>query len=265
MSIIDAIILGFVQGVTEFLPISSSGHLVIFSHILSIKDSFTFDVLLNFGTLIALIVFYRHRIWSIIVRMFGGKEWKLIIKAIIATIPAVMVGLLFNDFVKNIHNSIWIVIATLIIVGVLMIIFGKENIKADDREIEESVGWKVAGFTGLSQAFALIPGVSRSGITMLAGLKNNLSAARAAEFSFLLAIPIIGGSCVQTLLMGGGISFIQNNLAVFVVGNLVSFAAGLISVGFLIKLVSKRGLKDFGWYRIILAFSLVILLLFGVL
>lgn len=263
MSIINAIILGLVQGVTEFLPISSSGHLVIFSHLLGIDDSFTFDVLLNFGTLLALVIFYRKKIWSIILRIFSKSEWKLIFKVIVATVPAVFVGLFFSDIVKNLHNSIWVVVATLVIVGLLMVFFGKENEGADSRDIEQSVGWRTSIFTGISQAFALIPGVSRSGVTILTGLRSNLSAERAAEFSFLLAIPIIGGSCLKTLASDSGILFVQNNLSAFLVGNVVSFVAGLISVGFLIKYVSKKGLKVFGYYRIILAAALIALLFVG--
>jgi len=264
MSIINAFILGLVQGITEFLLISSSGHLVITSHLLGIGNAFTFDVLLNFGTLIALIVFYRKRIWSIIQKVLSGQEGLLVVKVIIATIPAVLIGLLFNDQIELIYGTVWVVIIMLVLVGVPMILFGKANKNADDREVERSVGWKTAISTGVVQALALIPGVSRSGITILAGLRSNLSAARAAEFSFLLAIPIIAGSSFQVLFSNGGIDFIQHNMLAFAVGNIVSFASGILAISFLIRLISKRGLKDFGWYRIVLAIILAILIVFGV-
>jgi undecaprenyl-diphosphatase len=146
-----------------------------------------------------------------------------------------------------------------------MILIGKANEGADEREVEKSVGWRLALKTGLAQALALIPGVSRSGITMLVGLRNNLSATRAAEFSFLLAIPIIAGASLMTLLSSDGIDFIQNNMAAFIVGNVVCFISGILAINFLIKLISKRGLRDFGWYRVVLAAILIILVLLGIL
>ena len=120
MSIIDAIVLGLVQGVTEFIPVSSSGHLVITSKLLGVGNSFTFDVLLNLGTLIALVIFYRKRIWSIIERIFKGKEWPLVAKLIVATIPAVIVGLVFNDVIEQLNDYIGIVVISLVTVGLLM-------------------------------------------------------------------------------------------------------------------------------------------------
>jgi len=265
MSIINAIILGLVQGLTEFLPISSSGHLVITSHFLGIGNAFTFDVLLNFGSLVALLVYYRVRIWSIIVKIFSGDEWNLVLKVIVATIPAVAIGLTFNNYIEQLNGMIWVVIAMLLIIGIPMIISGRANENADDREIERSVGWQLAAKTGIAQATALIPGVSRSGITILTGLRNNLSAERAAEFSFLLAIPIIAGASLKTLLSHDGIEFVKNNFAAFTVGNIVAFISGILAINFMIKLISKRGLKDFGWYRVILAVILAILLLVGAL
>lgn len=263
MSIINAIILGLVQGITEFLPISSSGHLVITSHLLGIGNAFTFDVLLNFGSLIVLIIFYRKRIWSIIVRIFSGKEWLLLAKVVIATIPAVTIGLLLNKQIEQLNGLVWVSIIMLIVVGIPMIIAGKTNKNADDREVEKSVGWKLSIKTGLAQALSLIPGVSRSGITILTGLRNNLSAARAAEFSFLLAIPIIAGASFKTLLSSDGMNFVKHNFAAFTIGNIVCFVSGMLAINFLIKLISKRGLKDFGWYRVILAVILIILSLLG--
>jgi undecaprenyl-diphosphatase len=265
MSIINAIILGLVQGITEFLPISSSGHLVIASQLLGIGNAFTFDVLLNFGSLLALIIYYRERIWSIILRIFSGKEWSLVLKVITATIPAVIIGLAFNDYIEKMNGMIWVVIIMLIVVGIPMIIAGEANKNADDREIEKSVGWRLTVKTGLAQALALIPGVSRSGITILTGLRNNLSAARAAEFSFLLAIPIIAGASLKTLVSSNGINFVKNNLMAFTVGNIVCFVSGMLAISFLIKLISKRGLKDFGWYRVILAVLLAVLAIIGIL
>ena len=263
MSILDAIVLGLVQGVTEFIPISSSGHLVITSHLLGIGSAFTFDVLLNLGTLLALVIFYRKRIWSIVVRIFKGSEWKLLAKVILATIPAIAIGILLKSQVEWLNGMIWVVIAMLVIIGIPMILIGKEKKTADNREIEKSVGWRATAVIGIAQALAFIPGTSRSGITILAGLRSNLTAARAAEFSFLLAIPIIAGASFKTL-MDGGIDFISNNMVVVLIGNIASFVAGILAVSFFIKFISNNGLKAFGWYRIGLAIVLIALVLIGI-
>jgi len=264
MSIIDAIILGLVQGITEFLPISSSGHLVIASHLLNMGNVFAFDVLLNFGSLLALVIYYRKKIWSIIQRLFIGKDWIFALKVIAATVPAVIFGLVFTNQIELLNGSILVVIVMLILIGIPMIISGKANKDADDRAVEKSVGWRSAIKIGLAQMVALVPGASRSGLTILAGIRNNLSMARAAEFSFLMAIPVIAGASVKMLFSHQGIDFVKNNMAAFAVGNIVSFIAGMLAINFLINLISKRGLKDFGWYRVILAVVLSLLLLIGV-
>ena len=264
MSIFNAIVLGLIQGVTEFAPVSSSGHLVIFNHLLNAGNAFTFDVLLNFGTLFALIIFYRKRIVSIIQRFFKPQGWVLVVKVIMATIPAVAVGLVMRDQIEILNGWIWLVIAMQVLVGVPMIIIGRQNKDCDDREMEQSVGWKTSLKIGLMQMLALIPGVSRSGITILTGLRLNLSAARAAEFSFLMAIPVLAGGATKTLLSSEGQDFITNNMATFIVGNIFAFIAGMLVINFLIKWIAKRGLKDFGWYRICLATVLSCLLIFNV-
>ena len=264
MSYLDAIILGLVQGLTEFIPVSSSGHLVIFNYILGTPDSFAFDVLLNVGTLSALLVYYRKRIAELLVKTFVGKEWLLLSKLLAATIPAFAVGLIFGSQIKALNNMVWVVVFMLVVVGVLMIKYGNPNKDADDAPLESSISWPIARNVGLAQAIALIPGTSRSGITILAGLRSNLSAARAAEFSFMLAIPTIAGASIKVMILDGGWSYVVANPGVVLVGNIVSFASGLFAIGFLLKLLSTRGLRDFGWYRIGLAAVLSVLLLTGI-
>lgn len=264
MTYLDAIILGLVQGLTEFIPISSSGHLVIFNHLLGLEGEFMFDVLLNFGTLMALVVFYRKRIGLLIARSLRGKEWSLIAKLVAATVPAFIIGTLFSSQIKLLNDYIWVVIVMLVMLGIPMILYGKERPGADDRQMEESVTWPIASRVGAMQAVALIPGTSRSGITILTGLNLKLSAERAAEFSFLLAIPTIAGASLKVLVMDGGFSYALANPGIVLVGNTVSFASGMFAVGFLLRLLGKRGLKDFGYYRIGLASVLTILLLTGI-
>lgn len=264
ISYLDAVVLGLVQGLTEFIPVSSSGHLVIFNHLLGLQGDFIFDVLLNFGTLTALIIFYRKRIWSLIKRSLLGKEWSLLAKLIAATIPAFIIGTLLGDQIKLLNDYIWVVIIMLVIVAIPMILYGKERPNADDRPLEESISWRTGIKVGLMQAIALIPGTSRSGITILTGLQSKLSAARAAEFSFMLAIPTIAGASFKVLLLNDGFKYALDNPGIVIVGNLVSFAAGMFAVGFLLRMLGTRGLKDFGWYRIGLASVLTILLITGI-
>jgi len=262
MSFLDAIILGLIQGLTEFIPVSSTGHLVIFSQLLDIRQAFTFDVLLNFGTLVALVAYYRQKIWSLLTGIFKSKDWQLISRLAVATIPAALVGIIFSDQISAMNDMLWLVIFMLITVGVLMIVYGQEKtVNTTDRNSEKKISFMTSIKVGLAQAVALIPGTSRSGVTILTGLKSGLSAKKAAEFSFLLAIPIILGACLKTLLSADGLDFASHHLGVVLVGNLVSFGAGLLAVHFLISLVSKRGLKDFGWYRLGLALILIILVL----
>lgn len=264
LTYLDAIILGLVQGLTEFIPVSSSGHLVIFNHILGTPEAFAFDVLLNIGTLSALLLFYRKRIASIAVRTFAGREWSLLAKLVVATIPAFAFGLAFGDGIKILNEKIWVVVFMLVVVGILMIRYGKPGNDADDRPLEEAVTWPIALRVGIAQAIALIPGTSRSGITILTGILSKLSAARAAEFSFMLAIPTIAGATMKVLILDGGLKYAAGNIGVVVVGNVVSFASGLFAIGFLLRLLSTHGLRDFGWYRLALAGFLTLLLITGI-
>ncbi len=264
MTFIDAIVLGLVQGLTEFIPVSSSGHLVIASHLLGTPEAFTFDVLLNIGTLLALIIYFRKRLWSLATRALTGKEWPLLAKLAAATVPAVAIGLLFGDQIKRLNEMLPVVIVMSFVIGIIMIRYGAARKDATDEPLETSVTWKTALKIGAAQAVALIPGTSRSGITILVGLQSKLSAAKAAEFSFLLAIPIIFGASLKVFLLDGGIDYVSQNVGVVIVGNIVSFGAGLLAVSFLIRLLGTSGLKWFGWYRIGLGVVLSILLITGI-
>ncbi len=264
MNYLDAFILGLIQGLTEFIPVSSSGHLVITNYLLGINDGFIYSVLLNFGTTLALLVYYRKKITEIIARSFRGKEWSLLIKLVVSTIPAVIIGFTFATQIENLNVMPWVVIVMLVLVGVIMIKYGQARPDASDDPIEQSVNYRTAIKVGLAQAVALIPGTSRSGITILTGLQSKLSASKAAEYSFLLAIPTILGASLKVFFFDGGVEFVRDNFGVFLVGNVTSFISGFLAVAFLIKLLSTRGLKDFGWYRIGLAVVLAILLLSGV-
>lgn len=258
MTLLLAIVLGLVQGLTEFIPVSSSGHLVVANAFFDAKDSFAFDVLLNFGTLAALTVYYRKRILGIISLIVVKRQFELAAKLIAATIPAVAVGFLLEDFFTGLNDNLLVVIAMLAIVGLVFVLFGKEQAGSKNDPIE-SIPLKKFVIIGIAQAFALIPGTSRSGITILAGLRQSMTAERAAELSFMLAIPTIFGASLKTLLGSEGQRFITDHLGMVILGNVVSFVSGLLAINFLVGLLGRRGLAPFGWYRIALAAVLILL------
>lgn len=260
MTILQAIILGAIQGITEFIPVSSSGHLVLGQQFLGLPHNFTFDVLLNFGTLLALVIFFRKKLYALVHDALTKKRFGYIAMLALATIPAVVIGYTFGDIIDGFGESTWIVVAALLIVGILMIVVGKE--KAHVRvEKDKQVTGKDALFVGAAQAIALIPGTSRSGITILAGLSRGFSSHMATDFSFLLALPVIFGASMKVLLSSEGREFISQNLSLFIAGNLASFIFGALAIATLVAFLRHHSLAIFGWYRIALAGILIVLLL----
>lgn len=261
VSIIVVIILGIIQGVTEFLPVSSSGHVLIASKLFGQVGSFEFDVLVSFGTLLAVIIYYRRRIWQIITDIFKKRDLNLALKLIVASIPAVIVGFLFQDIIEKFLHGTPTVIAMLLVIGILMIISTQWAVKKTlpvNQDLHK-ISYKQALLIGLAQCTALISGSSRSGVTMLAALKMGFSKARAAEWSFLMSIPIIFGASMKVLVSDKGIEFVKHNTVAFVLANVVSFIAGMLAIHVLLKLLQQKGLYWFGWYRVVLAIVLIIL------
>lgn len=255
------IILGIVQGATEFLPISSSGHLVIASRVLDVPSSFEFDVLVNFGTLLAMITYFRKRIWQILRDVVLSKRIDTALKLVAATIPAVLFGYFFQDLIAdNLHN-VWIVVTMLLVIGVLMVLSKKWQPKQlpSNKDVR-NIKTKHALLIGLAQCFSLISGSSRSGVTMLAGLRLGFTTKTAAEWSFLMGMPIIFGASLKVLLSEGGAAYIQNHSGDFIIANVASFISGMVAVSLLMRVLQKHGLYFFGWYRIGLALVLILLL-----
>ena len=256
MSIIEAIILGLIQGMTEFIPVSSSGHLLLAGEALQTGDNLLFDVLLHVGTLAAIIVYFRRDLWQLLKNVASdtpsGKLARLIL---LATLPAAVIGFLFSDFIDEQLRSPLVVAASLAIVGFLMLIADQLTPRSKDIPYTRRNTMQV----GLAQALALIPGVSRSGITITTGLFSGFSRRQAARFSFLLAVPIIAGSAFGVVLSGGeGNSVGYGAIAVAV---LVSFASGLLAIRILLGVIEKHGLKYFAYYRFGLALVVILLLL----
>lgn len=261
MTIFDGLILGALQGLTEFIPVSSSGHLVVAQYFLGVEHSATFDSLVNLGTFLALVFYFRKRITDILVRIFKERDIRLARNLIISAIPVGVVGLLFKDFFESsVIQNPWVVVGTLTVFGVIMIVLDKLP-RASSVEPQE-LSTQRAGGIGLAQMLALIPGVSRSGSTIIAARLAGLSYAQAAEYSFLLSIPVMAGVVLVGFVGADGREFIANNFAVWAVSNLAAFACGLAAVGFMLKYLAKNNLVGFGYYRIGLALVVMVTLLF---
>jgi|Deesub1362A_J573_1020465.scaffolds.fasta_scaffold01525_7 undecaprenyl-diphosphatase len=251
----EAIILGIIQGLTEFLPVSSSAHLVLIPWFFKWEgavDTITFDVALHFGTLIALLIYFRDE-WMGILRTIPGKD-SLVWKLLIGTVPAGLVGLLFHDFFEAVRDPI-IIVFTLCLVSILMIISERRYRRSQHAGIER-LGLLDALFIGIAQAFALVPGVSRSGITIVAGLTRGLRRDASARFSFLLGTPaILGASMLEAKrLIGSG----EVEYGIFITGVLVSAVTGYIAIRFLLGFFQRHTLIPFAYYRFFLA-SVIIL------
>jgi undecaprenyl-diphosphatase len=262
MTIFDGLILGTLQGLTEFIPVSSSGHLVIAQHFLGVQTSPVFDSLVNLGTFLALVIYFRKRLWEIAVRLFTKRDIRLVRNLIISALPVGLAGILFKSFFEgSAVQSAWVVAAMLLILGVVMLVLHKIP-TASPVKTEDDLSVKRAGLIGLAQMLALVPGTSRSGATIIAGRLAGLSYERAAEYSFLLSIPVMFGVVVMGLAGHDGRQFIQDNFAVWAVSNIAAFIFGLVAVGFMLRFLAKGNLKSFGIYRIALAAVVVVTLVF---
>ncbi len=260
MHIIEVIILGIIQGLTEFIPVSSSGHLVIAQNFFSGASDHLFLEFINIGTLLALLVFFRQRIITIVQDIFVRRKYKLARNILITALPAGIVGYVLADFISatSFFGSIVVVMVTLAVVGILMVVL--ENLpKASKVNDGESLSGARALTIGLSQVFALIPGVSRSGSTIIAGRLMGLPSAAAAEYSFLASLPIMIGVTLKIFISDR--EYLSANLVPLLIGNVAAFIAGIIAVGFLMKYLSNHSLSIFGWYRIGLAAILAVVLL----
>lgn len=262
MNIVTVIVLGIIQGVTEFLPVSSSGHVLIFSRLFNDPSSFEFDVLVSFGTLFAVLIYYRRRFWQILLDIINRHDANLALKLVASTIPAVLVGYFLQDFISlYLHGPITATIM-LLSIGILMIISTRWESKPElgvNKDLHK-ITYKQTVLIGIAQCVALVSGSSRSGVTMLAAIRLGFSTKVAAEWSFLMSVPVIAGASLKVLLSESGQQFIKTDTAAFIVANLISFVTGILAIHILLKILSRKGLYWFGWYRIALAIVLIVLL-----
>lgn len=262
MTIIEAIILGIVQGLTEFIPVSSSGHLVITQTLLLGEADHLFIQALDFGTLAALLIYFSPKLVDLFKKVFIEKDYRLARNIILTCIPAGLLGLLLADFIQEssvLLNPLTVSIM-LALVGVLMVVVDKLP-KKSELKTGTDLSPKRALVVGAAQAFALIPGVSRSGSTIIASRIMGLNPRAAAEYSFMVSIPIMLGLVGKLLLKPSDRAYMAANLDMIIVANIAAFLAAILAIHFLLQYLSKHGLALFGWYRIALAAVVITVLL----
>ena len=261
----ESVLLGLVQGLTEFIPVSSSGHLEIVQNLIGQRggDFHLFLELINIGTLLALLIFYRKRIWGILVDVFSKKNYRLAMNILITSVPAAGIGFFAAKIIgsASFFSSLITIGVAMGLIGVVMVIV--DRLPRLSRLKDENSLTKPRALTiGLSQALALIPGVSRSGATIITGRLMGMQPQAAANYSFLASIPIMCGVVLKTFLSDDSRVFFADNFWLLMLSNAVAFAAGMVALQFVIKfLARKEALKYFGWYRIVLASVVLVFVL----
>jgi len=235
----EAVLLGLLQGLTEFLPVSSSGHLIIAQHLLGINEPMlTFDIAVHVGTLAAVISAF----WQDVKSLLKNPLSKTMLLLIIGTVPAVLAALLFGDVIESMFSSLGVVAVALVLTGILLLF--SDNFQGQGRLEDMSYG--KALMVGLFQAAAIVPGLSRSGSTIFASLLGGLSRADAARFSFLLSIPVILGAAAKQLLDAGSGGIVWH--WTYLLGAAVAALAGYAAIRVFLKLLQQRNLRYFACY-----------------
>lgn len=268
LEILKVIILGIVEGITEWLPISSTGHMILLDEFikLDISDAFKemFFVVIQLGAIMAVVVLYFKKLFPFsIKRKLVIKEGSIILwfKILVACIPAGIIGLLFDDKIDELFYNYQTVSVTLILYGILFIVI--ENANKNRRPKINSLtklSYKTALMIGIFQLLSLIPGTSRSGATILGAILIGTSRTVAAEFTFFLAIPVMFGASLLKILKFG-LVFTGKEIVILLTGMIVAFLVSILAIKFLVGYIKKHDFRVFGWYRIIL--GIVVLLYFG--
>lgn len=262
MSIIEALLLGLLQGLTEFIPVSSSGHLLLSQEIFGISGGgLRFDVALHIGTLVAILLYFWRDLQQIIVdALRGGSYRRLGWFLALATIPAAVLGMLLQSTAETMFRSGYLVAFNLAFVGVLMLVAERMAARHKQSDMSQTTLKQALG-VGFAQALALVPGVSRSGSTITAGLFFGLDRVAATRFSFLLAVPILLGAIIKVVFLDGEPLLAGSGVDVLLVGVGASFVSGILAIRFLLHFLSRHSLATFAYYRIGLAAVTVLFLL----
>ncbi len=288
MSLFETIIIAIVEGLTEYLPVSSTGHMIIAQKLLNVESTEfvkAFTIIIQFGAILSVIVLYWKRFFKLNeIRIFdknsvGGLTkcarskvyfqrflykydfyWKLVI----AFIPAMILGLLFNDLIDKMLESVMVVAVMLVLGGILMLFVDKWFNHPSENQ---TMDWKRALKIGFFQCISMIPGVSRSMATIVGGMTTKLTRKNAAEFSFFLAVPTMAGASglkmVKMLTEPGGMDMLRENAITLIIGCVVAFIVAMAAIRFFIDFLTKYGFKAFGYYRIIVGTVIIGLLLAG--
>ena len=259
MNWFETIIIAIVEGLTEFLPVSSTGHMILAQGFLGVKsDDFVkaFIVIIQFGAILSVVILYWKRFF---------QSWDFYRKLLIAFIPAAVLGFLLNDFIDSLLESVLVVAIMLVLGGVFMLFVDKwfNHSEKDEAKITDSKAFKI----GLAQCIAMIPGVSRSMATIVGGMSQKLSRKTAAEFSFFLAVPTMaaasGYKFLKLLLKEDSRQLLFDNIDILIIGNVVAFIVAMIAIKFFISFLTKYGFKAFGYYRIIVGLAILISFICG--
>ena len=271
IELLKTIVLGIVQGITEWLPISSTGHMILVDQFLPLNQPADFInlflVVVQFGSILAVVTLYFHKLNPFSpkkTRQEKNDTWTMWLKVLVACIPAGVIGLLFDDLINQYTYNAWVVAAALIVYGVLFIVIERRN----KRPRIDSIGaldYKTALLIGAFQVLSLIPGTSRSGSTILGAVILGTSRFVAAEFSFFLAVPVMLGASLLKIVKfffetGGG--FTGGQLGILLTGMAVAYLVSIAAIKFLMGYIKKHDFKAFGWYRIVLG-ALVLVYFIG--
>ncbi len=259
MTVLQAIILAIIEGITEFLPVSSTGHMIIGSTIMGIEqDEFVklFTVAIQFGTILSVVALY----WK---RFFQSFDFYL--KLLAGFIPAVIAGLLFKDYIDLLLENVVVVGVMLFLGGIFFLVIDRLAPSAAEGT-DQPMSFKQAATIGVWQCLAMVPGVSRSAATIIGGMTQGFTRKNAAEFSFFLAVPTMFAATVKSFYdyMKDGGAFTNEHLQLFAIGNVVAFVVAIIAIRSFISYLTKSGFKAFGWYRIVVGGVIIALHLAGV-
>lgn len=267
LEILKAVIFGIIQGITEWLPISSTGHMILANEFIKLKVSeeffSMFEVVIQFGSILAVLLLYFHKLnpFSVLkTRKQKAETLSLWTKVIVAVIPAGVIGVLFDDKLNELFYNSTTVAITLIVYGILFILLESRHKKSRIKNFEQ-LDYKTALLIGVFQILALIPGTSRSGSTILGAVFLGTSRYIAAEFSFFLAIPVMFGASALKLLkffikVGFGFSVLE--LSILITGMIVAFVVSIFAIKFLMNYIKRHNFKVFGYYRIILGIIVIL-------
>lgn len=273
MDILQTVIIAIVEGLTEFLPVSSTGHMIIAQSLLGVESTpfvKAFTVIIQFGAILSVICLYWRRFFYPEAGRQGKTYWQAMFdfyaRLVVGVLPAVVLGLAFNDLIEENLGNVSLVAWMLIVGGVFMLFCDRIFNKGSEHT---QLTYKRAFVIGLIQCISMIPGVSRSMSTIVGGMSQRLTRKAAAEFSFFLAVPtMFGATCLETFKMikGGEASVLSlgNNLEMLLLGSVVAFIVAILAIKFFINYVTRYGFAAFGWYRIVVGLVIILCGLLGV-